>query len=394
MDGVEGRQMCNKKCGIINYWWCNDNGAILTAYALQSLLNELGFLNELINMAPESNYNRTDGISMQFEKKFFSSTKPLYSKHDYKNLNKYFDIFIVGSDQVFRGEWVSNKWFLDFVKLSKRKIAMSASFGIGNLSVDRHREREIKYLLNRFNDISIREKSGVELCKSMNITASYVIDPVFLVDSKYYLKIFQNEKNVNKSNKHIFGYFRDKTDAKIEQINMIAKEFDLKIFIADDSTSVENFLKMLYTSQMVLTDSYHGLCFSLIFNKKYACYYNSLRGNDRFETLIEVLGIDEKKFVEESDSASVIRAINISEDWDGINQKIEEQKKKGVEWLKNALTCPTEINKKKLKDAFWNQKIGNLGYNFKKFIFHNIISQKGYLCLIRIIKMIKHKLKY
>lgn len=361
-------------CGIINYWWCNDNGAILTAFALQRLLQINGFSSRLINVCNRNQLERSGGISSKFERRYLYTTNQITSKEQFEKLNSSFEHFIVGSDQVFRAEWVSDKWFLDFVDLSHNKIAMAASFGIDSLSVSKRRERKIKYLLNRFNNISIRELSGIKLCSSLGISAQYVIDPVFLIDPQNYVDIIKNSNHRKKDSKHIFGYFRDKTNDKVSQINEIASQYNLEVFIADDTTAVDKFLCMIYTADCVLTDSYHGLCFSLIFNKDFGCYYNELRGNDRFQSLMQILEINQIKFIPENQTVSAIKIIKYPLDWKNINQNILEQRKIGTEWLLNALRNPSSIDETKLKKAYWHQKIGNLGWDMVDKLLPNRIN--------------------
>ena len=379
-------------CGIINYWWCNDNGAILTAFALQRLLDINGFTSRLINICEGNQLEkRSGGISSEFERKYLYTTNQITSKEQFEKLNDSFEHFIVGSDQVFRAEWVSDTWFLDFVELSHNKIAMAASFGTGSLSVDKKRERKIKFLLSRFNSISIRELSGVELCRKLGINAQYVIDPVFLIDPQNYVDIIKNSNYRRRNKKHIFGYFRDITDAKISQINKMASQYNLDVFVADDNTSVDEFLFMIYTAEWVLTDSYHGLCFSLIFNKNFGCYYNVLRGNDRFDSLIQVLGINENKFIPENENDSIVDAIMYPENWKNVNLKILEQRKIGIEWLLKALRSPSSVDEAKLRKAYWNEKAGNLGWYISDKLLHNEITRKMYLLLRGIGRKGKHE---
>lgn len=378
-------------CGIINYWWCNDNGAILTAFALQRLLQINGFSSRLINICSENQLKRSGGISSRFEQKHLYTTNPIVSKEQFNELNDSFENFIVGSDQVFRAEWVSDTWFLDFVELTHNKIAMSASFGIGSLSVDRRRKRKIKYLLSRFNSISIRELSGIEICNNFSINAQHVVDPVFLIDPQNYVDIINDKDFRRLDKKYVFGYFRDKTDDKLLQINQIASRYNLDVFIADDSTEVEEFLFMVYSAEYVLTDSYHGLCFALIFNKNFACYYNELRGNDRFDSLIQTLGINKNKFLPENKAVLATEVIKYPVDWERINSNILEQREIGTEWLINALRNPSSINKAKLKKAYWQEKVGNLGWNTKDKLLHNRITRGTYSLLKRMGRKVKHR---
>lgn len=373
-------------CGIINYWWCNDNGAILTAYALQTVLKINGITSRLINISTE-NTKRRNGISYNFEKRYLYSTDPIISETDFRKLNNSFKTFIVGSDQVFRAEWVDNKWFLNFVKIKKTKIAMAASFGIDELNVNSKRKKEIEYLLSRFNNISIREKSGVELCEKMGIHADYVIDPVFILEPEYYDSVIEkSEEKIDKP--YIFAYFRDNSKKKEKLLLSLSERFDIPCYIANDDTPVDVFLKRIECSNCVVTDSYHGLCFSLIFNKKFVCYSNSLRGNTRFDTLKEYLKFDNDRIVDESnetDMEKVISLLTHDDDWDKINLLIKERREEGLQWILNAIKEPQKIKKILLIKKYVS---GKLFKDFKKFIKGIVLNKYSK----NMIKKIKNKL--
>lgn len=361
-------------CGIINYWWCNDNGAILTAFALQKLLDEMGYSSRLINVCPENQLKqRSRGISSQFEKKYLFSTEQIITDEQFKALNNSFKHFIVGSDQVFRAEWVSNRYFLDFVSLEKNKIAMSASFGKSELGVPKTREWEIIYYLSRFNSVSIRELSGISLCNQIGIKSEYVIDPVFLINTNIYIDLINDTNEAVREKSYLFAYFRDPSEFKKKATYKLASEYNIDVFVADDNTPVEIFLKRIYNSFLVITDSYHGLCFSIIFNKNYVCYKNKLRGNDRLDTLVSVLKIPEQKFANEND-LDVSQQLNAKIDWSLVNSEIANQRTRGQKWLNNALNNPPGVDKRKIKKSFIPVLIPWVLHRIKRKLFHNRIA--------------------
>ena len=360
-------------CGIINYWWSNGIGNVLTAFALQRLLQMNGYSSRLINIYPDDQYSRrSGGNSSEFERKYLYSTEQITSPQQFQKLNDAFTHFITGSDQVFRAEWVSNRWFLDFVDLSHNKIAMAASFGTGALSVNKLRELQVKYLLRRFNSISIRELSGVRLCRDLGADAEYVIDPVFLIDPQNYIDIIQNSTYHMEDNKYVLGYFLDISEEKRAQIESVAAHYNLDVLMADNHMPIEKFLHIINHAEFVLTDSFHGLCFCLIFQKEYACYFNKMRGNDRFETLIEVLGISKDKFLSENGERSALKALQYPEDWEKVNRNILEQREKGVQWLMNALKNPGVIDEEKLREA--ERKKRSVEFLYK--LLHNRVTRK------------------
>ena len=328
-------------CGIINYWWCDDNGAILTAFALQNILTSIGYTSRLINLSPIGIRN---GISQRFEIKYLYTTEPMNSDEQFIQLNQAFENFIVGSDQVFRAEWVDNHWFLDFVNMAKNKIAVSASFGIDKLNVDTQRRREIKFLLSRFNKLSIREISGIKLCKTLGVKADYLIDPVFILDKIHYVNLEKDSNFILPEKGYILCYFRD-YDEKIKlTIDKFSSILSLPVVFANDKTEVVDFLKLIHNADFVVTDSYHGLCFSLLFNKAYVCYYNVMRGKTRFDTLIELLQLNQENFV--SIAEHIPKAgCAFFEDWNKVNANICTFQKKGKKWIKMALEKKGKINR-------------------------------------------------
>ena len=372
-------------CGIINYWWCNDNGAILTAFALQKLLEKNGYTSRLINICEGNQLEvRSGGISSQFEKRYLYTTEQVVTQGQFKLLNNSFKHFIVGSDQVFRAAWVSNRWYLDFVNLEKNKIAMAASFGVQQLDIPYKRKKEIQYLLHRFNNISIRELSGVSLCNSIGINADYVIDPVFLIDKEYYIELFSDVELDKETEPYIFVYLRDPSDTKNDAIDKYAKMHDVSVRFADDETNVEMFMKMIYNAKYVITDSYHGFCFALIFNKNFACFRNTLRGNDRFETIATILKTTEEKFANEG-SEDVTKQLDAFIDWRKVNHEISIQREAGEKWLINALRTPSKINIKKVCQAY----IPVLALRMRDRIMFKVVHNRLTHILSRAIKLIK-----
>ena len=119
-----------------------------------------------------------------------------------KNLNNKFDIFIVGSDQVWRGIELfgkKNHYFFDFVNNDKKKIAYAASFGVDHWEGDEKLTKKIKPLIKKFNYISVREESGINICeKIFEIdNAVCVLDPTLIIDRQDYQSILDDWKDRN-----------------------------------------------------------------------------------------------------------------------------------------------------------------------------------------------------
>lgn len=322
--------------GIINYWYCNDHGAILTAYALQNLLFDNGISNRLINTCPDSYHEeRKGGISEIFEYKHLVTTNR--ENFNSKNLNKMFRTFCVGSDQVFNSKWVPNEWFLNFADEEVNKVAVAASFGDDDFSSNDFRHLILKKCLKRFQSLSVREDSGVTLLNNIGCDSILLLDPVFLVDKKHYtdLKI-DNALFFN----NVFCYIRD-LDPKLEDnIKKFAQKRNLNSFFVNSKVSIEEFITRISNASIVITDSYHGLCFSIIFNKNFICVKNNKSGIRRFSSIINLLDLNEENFVTSNSELSEFlqNSIEIPQiSYTKINEKINNKKQSDVEWILNAI---------------------------------------------------------
>ena len=331
-----------KDFAIINWWWADDHGAILTAYALQQFITECGYSSELLKCWKNySEEKRKQGISNKFSSKYmsisdeeYSTYQDLFEKSNNEKIMSKYVAFITGSDQVFRAEWVPDSWFLTFVN-GKGKIALSASFGKNDFTCpDSNRYNRIRKSIESFDFLSVREDEGVSLCKRyFNREALWILDLVFLVDDILYHNLADTIA-INGSD-YIFCYVRDINTNVTSMINRIADEHKCQPVYCSESMEIEEFLFYIKHSKMIITDSYHGLCFSIIFNKDFLCILNVLRGKSRFESLARQLGLPHKNFVEEKDIMLInnLKTIN----YYPIIQTLNANRTKDRELLKKVL---------------------------------------------------------
>lgn len=327
--------------GIINFWWCDDHGAILTAFALQSYLEEHGYSSELLKCWKYyDDEKRKNGISWNFEKKHLKTSENIYRTYDdiyeidnNKKLNDDYIGFITGSDQVFRPDYVPDSWYLTFVN-GKGKLAVSASFGISEfICPDRKRFERIKKSLEEFDYISVREDSGVKICNNyFEVDAFHMLDPVFLINKDKYEKIIKESKK-KKNNKYIFCYIRDLNSDIMSMIDNININNHYELVWCDENMPVEDFLFNTLNCDYMITDSYHGMCFAIIFNKNFLCIRNELRGKARFISLQKQLGLNEESFLDEVKKIDSIMEI----DYTYINQRLKMLSEKCSKWLKMIL---------------------------------------------------------
>lgn len=264
------------------------------------------------------------------------------------------DAIIVGSDQVWRPYYspCQPNYFLDFLpEHSKvKRLSYAASFGGDDWNDWSPKLTELcAKLLQKFDAVSVREKSGIRLCKErFNVEAIQVLDPTMLLDKEDYLSVI-GEPLQNRGT--LFNYVLDRSDEKLYIIQTIAERTNKRPFNSmpelDDSIynlygnieksvypPVENWLSAFVEAEMVVTDSFHGTVFSIINNKPFWVVGNEGRGMARFETLLSMFGLEGRlisiKTIDKVD-------FNAPIDWKMVNEKRVEMKKLSLNFLKNAL---------------------------------------------------------
>jgi hypothetical protein len=184
---------------------------------------------------------------------------------------------------------------LAYTDFTKKRIAFSASFGKDDYDeVTDEQKYLVNKWLNRFDGISTRELSGVDICKNeFNINAEHIIDPVFLLDKSYWNKLSEDEELSNKYKDKIVSYVLDENVEIDNACEYLQKSFNTELKqIANQEIEVEEFLTAIKNCRYFITDSFHGVCFALIFKKPFICLINQARGGSRFKSLIDLFGID------------------------------------------------------------------------------------------------------
>lgn len=236
-----------------------------------------------------------------------------YSKKIIKTNN--FDCIVVGSDQVWRPKYNRNlcDMFLNFTKnLSIKRIAYAASFGVDEWEFSTKQTKMCSSLAKKFDAISVREESGIKLCQDhLGVGATWVLDPTLLLQKEDYSELC---KNIPIASENILvAYILDMNDAINELCESIAKEkkLTLKVYRAGNNATqtIPEWLAMFRDASYVVTDSFHGTVFSIIFEKDFKCLYNKNRGAARFESLLKLQK----------------------------SEKIEEMRKFSINWLEKAL---------------------------------------------------------
>ncbi|ADF50915.1 WfeP [Zunongwangia profunda SM-A87] len=291
-----------------------------------------------------------------FKRKYIKDfTKDIYTDQALKNVidRERFRGYVVGSDQIWNytaAPQITDA-FLSFVtdKSDIKRVSYAASFGREQWKYPETETKECKNLVQQFDGVSVREKSGVTLCKDfLGVDANHHLDPTMLLSKEDYIDIIESSK-VAPSNGKLLLYILDATEERQKIVNAVQKELNLepygirqfkKIKILKNALkgiypSVQQWLKSFYDAEFVVTDSFHGTIFSIIFNKPFISLGNKERGMARFESLLSDLGLL-SRLVTVSDQVTV-EMIRQEIDWDLVDAKIAKAKDVGIDYLNEKL---------------------------------------------------------
>ena len=224
-----------------------------------------------------------------------------------------FDAIVVGSDQVWRATMSDiPTYFLSFTKaINVKRIAYAASFGTDDLNEYSKMDMKIaSESIKLFDAVSVREKSGVHLCRDyFKMDAVHFLDPTMLLSKDDYLKLIEEEDKPCSEN-ILLTYVLDRTQEKNDIIQRVGEALHLtscengavKYFsnVVESNVSeciypsVSRWVAGFRDAQFVVTDSFHGTVFSIIFNKPFVAILNSKRGSSRFISLLSVLGLENR----------------------------------------------------------------------------------------------------
>lgn len=371
------------RIGILTLPLHTNYGGILQVYALQTVLERMGHevivfatpnkaylppfwklplsitkrvllkgLGKVDRIFIEHHLNKTLPVIAKYIQPFIDNhihRKVIRKFTDLKSQD--FDAIVVGSDQVWRSIYFIPMWFgqpienayLFFTKGWKiKRISYAASFGTDKWEYNKEQTLHSKEALQMFDAVSVREESGVKLCKQyFEVDALHVLDPTMLLDANDYIELFK-QKQTPKSKGNLLNYVLDETD-EIE--NLIKKVASVKKMIPfavnnpyeGDETkplnqrikpSVETWLRGFYDADFVITDSFHACVFSIIFKKQFIVVGNRKRGMARFESLLKMFGLEER-LVDEKVDINTLQSI----DYDKVYNHYGKLKEKSLHFV-------------------------------------------------------------
>lgn len=284
------------------------------------------------------------------EKEISNISEDLYTKKDLEEFveTENFDAVVVGSDQVWRLQYINDEYyksyFLDFVDgVKTKKIAYAASFGKDHWEGENDSE-SISKLLQDFTAISTREKSGIDICKNTfkYNKAVHTLDPTLLIGREFYEDEIISKYDISNISKGgLTTYVLDEANEKKEIIEFVQKSTNakkinhLKGFNNSKITySVPQWIASFAYADTIVTDSFHGMVFSIIFEKNFIVIGNHSRGLDRFISLLGLLGLEDRLVFEVKDLEGKSKE-NI--DYDRVNKILENNKKNSLDFLMGAL---------------------------------------------------------
>lgn len=377
------------KIGIITLPFNWNYGGILQTYALQVVLKELGheavtinrntvlmsfkmkvlsFVRRLIlkvifrkdvvvrTWPTKSEEKLIRKHTDRFITENITTTELFRSERDFNNISKYnFKAFITGSDQVWRPKYspVLENQFLGFLdKDSKTKrIAYAASFGVDNWEYDVKQTKSCRHLAKKYDAISVREDSAIIQCKKhLGVDAQLVLDPTMLVSKENYIALVEKD-GIEKMPGTLFNYVLDLTPEKEQFIEKAASKFGLTAFSSTAGGSfrdlgkkrlaecvfppVTHWLRGFMDAEFVITDSFHGTAFSIIFNKPFISIGNKKRGITRFTSMLKLVGLEDRLIFDFGDAS--LNKLNNTIDFNEVNKRLEVKKKESLNFLKESL---------------------------------------------------------
>lgn len=325
----------NKKAGIVTFHNALSYGAILQSYALQQFLFQNNIDNEIIDYQCEymnkhykklirvvkgmrlksfvgsllqlKNKKNSLCLSKEFQNNFLKCSKPV-TRNTLNNISDDYSFFIAGSDQVWSPTCVGfdKTYFLDFAK-SEQKYSYAASFGTTAIPDDKI--AEYKVLLSDFQHYSVREQSGAELVHDITgKNAEVNIDPTLLLTAKEWDKITVKAP-INGPYIFLFNVLKPKK--MIEYAIKLGKEKNMPVYYLNDKhlpinginylkpASHNEFVSLIKNAEYVVTNSFHGSAFSIIYHKKLIMELNTTtKRNIRSEELLKSLNITNREIGE------------------------------------------------------------------------------------------------
>lgn len=329
----------------------------LFSYSYHLLMIALGKEKKPLTLTEEQTSIIRQNTNQFVNNRYLYLTPLIYTQ---KALTKYvnensFDGYVVGSDQVWRPAYspqLSN-YFLDFAENlpNVRRISYAASFGVDYWDFNEKDTEMARRLAPMFDLLTVREDSGVKLLKEyLNVEGHHVLDPTMLMDKSDYERLVKDTIcALKESDGELFCYVLDPAKKVKDVIEACAEgtqnrpyycyaarraksEEDLNHIEECVMPPVEQWIKSFMDAKMVITDSFHGTVFSIIFNKPFWVVVNEERGTTRFTSLLSLFGLEGRIVTPQSSPDW-----DVTIDWKPVNSRLNELRKHSEALLSSSL---------------------------------------------------------
>ena len=339
----------DRNVAVLNFHWETVNfGAVLTAYALNKRLRDMGFEVRNIDFRtdlPRVRRKPPNAKFDEFRRRHLPMTQRIESAGGLKSLNARFGSFVVGSDQVWNPRitgWFRDVYFLMFASPDKRLVSASASFGID--PVRAFGTGMLRKLMCAFDAVGVREPSACKALAARGISARAVADPVFLLDRDSWLELAATAKMPCGTDEVVFyavnAYGKQGLN---EYLSSHAEELAGRLRRLDAAVGIEGWLAAMSTASLVLTDSFHCACFALIFERPFAVLASKGEKFARLRDLLDKLGLSSRIF----DSACALPDVGELQkpiDYSSIRPRLAEMRDELVAYLKESLERPIAVD--------------------------------------------------
>ena len=341
---------CKESNTIIDEYLSIRRKALLKKSSCKMILNKIAsIINDKVNTVSDRkfcNVKKQDDIFSEFEKSIPHSNK-IYYEYNLEELNEKYDIFLVGSDQVWNtGLFARNAFFLNFTQ--KKKIAYAVSMGKTDVEERLFRER-----LKLFSEVGVREKSMIEAIERYgDVKCTVVLDPTLLLDYDDWRKI--ENKDLVPNHRYIFCYFLGDCVWQRKLVQKYAEKNDYTVidlpYIMKRKRKSDAYLKgkhlvdvgprefiaLVKNAECVFTDSFHAMAFSLNFQTDFYVFdRDGLSGgesiNSRIVDFLDTFSLSDRRIT----LCKEFKEDKI--DWNNVLSILEIHKNKSREWLKNQI---------------------------------------------------------
>lgn len=367
------------KVAIVTWFHYHNYGTALQVTALYKTIQNMGHDVDIVNYIPQEKITSmptmgvlpyylkraTQGVKRKLNPVYYGKQREIlfdnfYDKNvsftekcvtfsDFRELNKSYDAFVCGSDQIWAPSCFDSRYFLDFVENKNKMIAFAPSVGLKEIK-DKDIACRVKELASRFKWISTREKSGSELIENLiGKKVETVVDPTLLLSNNEWGGLFSNSETTDKP--YLVAYFLRSNKKHLKKTYFIAKKLNLEVKIIPvfekdfklpgcikAPIGPQEFLSLIKNASYVCTDSFHGTAFAINFKKQFLTFERfrkneSNNQNSRIYNILKLAGLENRLYSDKSDICAAYDDI----DYNAVENKLSKASKDSSDFLKKAL---------------------------------------------------------